>query len=74
MYLDNEQLDVLAGHLAAEVLDRELEAVLRLLAERRRRPRQRVDEADADFVLRRRGVNHECTVPRQPLSGIQTPA
>src|SRR5581483_7473575 len=48
--IGDEQFHILAAHLAAEVLDRKLEGILRLLAEHTRRPRQRVDESDADFV------------------------
>jgi len=52
--VDDDDLDVLAGHLAAEVLDCELEAVAGLLAEHGGRAGQGYDDADLDFFLRDR--------------------
>ena len=67
LVVDDDELDVFATHLAAEVFQRELEAVFRLLAERGGRTRQCIDEANADLVLCRRRVNYEykCRGSRQ---------
>jgi hypothetical protein len=54
-----------AGHLAAEVLDRECEAVADLLAERRRRTRQCHDQADLELFLRDRRIGNEPKQGRQ---------
>ena len=51
--VDDDEFDVLAGHLAAEVLDRERKAVADLRAERRGGARQGHDHADLDLLLRR---------------------
>jgi len=48
LIVDHHDLDIAAGHLAAEILDREREAVANLLAERRA-GRQGHDHADLDF-------------------------
>jgi hypothetical protein len=50
--IGHHDLDIAAAHLAAEILHRERKTVADLLAERRRRPRQRHDHADLEFFLR----------------------
>ena len=54
LVVDDDHLGVPAAELAAELLDGEVEAVARLLAERRRRPGQGLDQPDADLVGRLR--------------------
>ena len=54
LVVDDDHLDLPAAELAAELLDGELEAVARLLAEHRRRPGQGQDQPDADLVGRLR--------------------
>ena len=50
--VDGDDLDLAAGHLAAEILDPERKTIADLRAERRRRPGQGHDHADLDFFLR----------------------
>src|SRR5581483_10620417 len=57
--ISDDDLDILAAHLAAEVLDRERKAVAYLSAQRRSRSRQCDDHADLDLVLRVRRSNRE---------------
>src|SRR6202034_2322345 len=63
--IGDHDLDIAAAHLAAEILDREREAVARLLAQPRRRTGQRHDHADLDLVLRHRRVANEPEQDRQ---------
>ena len=49
--IGDNKLDVAAAHLAAEMLERELEAVFRLLAEHGGRARERIDQTDLDLFL-----------------------
>ena len=53
--VDHDDLDILAAHLAAEILDRELKTVARLLAQHGGRSGERHDDADLDLLLRRSG-------------------
>ena len=50
-----ENLDRLSGHLAAEMLEAEIEAVAHVVADRRGRTAERADETDLDGVRRHRG-------------------
>ena len=52
LVVDDDHLDVAPAELAAERLDRKLEAVAQLLAEDRRRPGQGDDDADLELLLR----------------------
>ena len=49
--VDDDHFGIGAAELAAERLDREVEAVADLAAEHRRRARQRDDDADLDLAL-----------------------
>ena len=64
--IDRHNFHVPAGHLAAEVLDSECEAVADLLAERRRRTRQCQDHADLELLLRDRRIGNHAKQGRQP--------
>ena len=63
----HDHLDLAAAELAAEVLDRELEAVAQLLAEHRRRSGERGDDADLELFLCAHGGGHK----RQGRSGCE---
>jgi hypothetical protein len=49
-----DHLEGHAAHLAAQVLDRELDRILHVLADDARRAGERGDESDLDLLLRQR--------------------
>jgi hypothetical protein len=61
--IDDDDFDILAAHLAAEILHGEIEAVAGLLAEHGAGAGQRHDHADLDLFLSKRGHccgAHQC--------------
>ena len=65
LVVDDDDLDLPPAELAAEVLDGELEAVARLLAEHGRGARQRQDQADLELLLRLRRARQRGSAPPQ---------
>ena len=55
----NQHLDLAPAQLAPQRLDREIDAVAELLSKHCRRPRQRRDQADLQFLLRAGRRGHE---------------
>ena len=59
LVVGNKKLHFPAAHFPAEILERELKAIFRLLAEHGRRAGERIDKADLELFLCANGVGYK---------------